>query len=474
MTDNRSIHSIRQDDHSKVNIADAESTIDNFTFKKPKLDRDPHCLYYIRKMQGWKSFIFLLTVGTIIFGTPAIVLLILDHSNLPSMTERNIDLLTRTEAQAVRFSLWAVSTWLLFVFSWFFLTLLPGIIVYMITLFIGSCSTTTRVRLSYIPALQIPAIKVIIAAGSSILFKVFFNQLDEITHWNAVFRILLVSTAFSIVFFIQRIFIHKFAINFHKISYQDRIESSKKELIILENLQRAIKNFSIAKIFDLDIFDTTNQSEQDVPSRSKNDSTSESFIEKELSLHESGKDKSRTKVPKSSLMEFSSDQYAVHLGKKLFNALCPKHCSEITINDFRKYFDNDDDAKEAIDLFDRDGNGSINQEEMVSIVKRIMITYRGIYKEKRDLEHSISDISHALGNFNNILSGVSFIVGLVASLPIYGVPLNAILPFTSILVAGSFIFGIMSLIQGGSAKATFDSMVFLFITHPYDAGTKFN
>jgi mechanosensitive ion channel protein 4/5/6/7/8/9/10 len=52
-------------------------------------------------------------------------------------------------------------------------------------------------------------------------------------------------------------------------------------------------------------------------------------------------------------------------------------------------------------------------------------------------------------------------------MPILGITLTAILPFTSLLVALSFIFG-------GSAATTFNCIVFIFANHPYDTGDRVN
>ena len=53
----------------------------------------------------------------------------------------------------------------------------------------------------------------------------------------------------------------------------------------------------------------------------------------------------------------------------------------------------------------------------------------------------------------------------IFALPIFGIQLSAILPFTSLILALSFVFG-------GSAKNTFDCLVFLFAQHPFDAGDR--
>ena len=135
-----------------------------------------------------------------------------------------------------------------------------------------------------------------------------------------------------------------------------------------------------------------------------------------------------------------------------------KSSAELTLSNFYTLFPLEEEAREMFDLLDTDKNGKLSFEE-------IRGTMQMIYKEKRDLHFSLNDLSHALGHLNWILYGFSAFVTLLISLPIYGISLNAILPFTSFFLALSFIFG-------GTAKTAFDCIVFLFVRHPYDSGDR--
>ncbi|KAJ1341375.1 hypothetical protein BSLG_004105 [Batrachochytrium salamandrivorans] len=171
---------------------------------------------------------------------------------------------------------------------------------------------------------------------------------------------------------------------------------------------------------------------------------------------------------RSSSIDLISDKHAIKLARKLFVALggtLPCHATthpdcktQLTVDMFRPYFSSDAASKEAFDLFDSDSNGSLSLKEMKHAVLRM-------YRERRNLFGSLHDLSQALGRLNQILYAFSILLTALFSLPIYGIPLTAVLPFTSILVALSFIFG-------GAAKTTFDCIVFLFVTHPYDTGDR--
>lgn len=86
-----------------------------------------------------------------------------------------------------------------------------------------------------------------------------------------------------------------------------------------------------------------------------------------------------------------------------------------------------------------------------------------IYRERRALDRSLRGFSQSLGKLDTFFYVISGLATLIVVLPVWGIPLTAILPFVSLLIALSFIFG-------GSVKSMFDSLIFIFVFHPYDTG----
>jgi small-conductance mechanosensitive channel len=109
-------------------------------------------------------------------------------------------------------------------------------------------------------------------------------------------------------------------------------------------------------------------------------------------------------------------------------------------------------------MFDKDSNGTVSLREMQTTITRI-------FKDRRNLSESMSDLSHALGQLNHILYGISFFVTMLFALPIFGVSLTSVIPLTSFFLGLSFIFS-------GVAQQTFAAIIFIFVTHPYDSGDK--
>lgn len=86
-----------------------------------------------------------------------------------------------------------------------------------------------------------------------------------------------------------------------------------------------------------------------------------------------------------------------------------------------------------------------------------------IYRDRRTLLSSLSDVSQALGRLNIVFYIVSVVINIFIAMQILGIALTSLLPFTTIIVAISFIFS-------GSASNMFNCIVFLFANHPYDTG----
>lgn len=71
--------------------------------------------------------------------------------------------------------------------------------------------------------------------------------------------------------------------------------------------------------------------------------------------------------------------------------------------DFRPYFATRADAEVAFGLFDKDGNGDISKKEMRSAVQRI-------YRERKALKASLSDMGSAVRKLDGAMLGVCLII----------------------------------------------------------------
>ncbi|ORZ16670.1 Mechanosensitive ion channel-domain-containing protein [Lobosporangium transversale] len=154
--------------------------------------------------------------------------------------------------------------------------------------------------------------------------------------------------------------------------------------------------------------------------------------------------------------DIGSTANAKRLAKTLFYNL-QNNTDELIVQDFYPYFDDEEEAKRAFMIFDKDSNGDISKSEM-----KEKIFY--VYKERKDLHTSLRDLSQAVGKLDIIFLTIVAVIWLLIVLSIFGKDIvKNMLSIGSFLVALSFVFG-------NSLKILFENIVFLFITHPYDSG----
>ncbi|KAI7905740.1 uncharacterized protein BX663DRAFT_500745 [Cokeromyces recurvatus] len=157
----------------------------------------------------------------------------------------------------------------------------------------------------------------------------------------------------------------------------------------------------------------------------------------------------------------NSIQQAKYLAKKIYNNLMGPDNNRDTIveADFYPFFKTTKEASYAFSLFDADGNGDISKRELRAGCVRI-------YRERKNLSRSMRDLSQATGKLDIILMIIFTVVWVIIVCAAFGVNVGTdLMPLWSAFVAASFIFGT-------SAKDAFESIIFVFVTHPFDSGDR--
>ncbi|KAJ3370244.1 hypothetical protein GGF31_004302 [Allomyces arbusculus] len=160
----------------------------------------------------------------------------------------------------------------------------------------------------------------------------------------------------------------------------------------------------------------------------------------------------------SSASTIPKSQTAAHaLARDLFNALVADGADELVVEDFEPYFGSRHEAKRAFKLFDKNASGDISPSEM----KAVVATWA---QEKEDIEHSIKDIRSAVRSLDWMLGAVVMFIIFLIVCNIFQLPVASYMSaVAAVLVPSTFVFG-------GTLKETFESIIFLFVSHFYDVG----
>lgn len=152
----------------------------------------------------------------------------------------------------------------------------------------------------------------------------------------------------------------------------------------------------------------------------------------------------------NSKVDINSEEFAKKVARKLFTSLGPNK-KRLTLSDFEPYFATQEEAESAFAVFDRDGNNDLSRREMRD-------TVLAIYKERKALAQSVRDTSQALGKVDIMLLIITAFCTLFTTLTVFNVDIwRSLVPLGSFMLALTFVFG-------NTAKNTFESILFLFVT----------
>lgn len=157
-------------------------------------------------------------------------------------------------------------------------------------------------------------------------------------------------------------------------------------------------------------------------------------------------------------LDLNSPAMAKRLARSIFESYRGKaDRSYLLASDFFVAYPTQNAANEAFAVFDSDGNGDISQSEIKNVVLYA-------YKERRVLAHAMNDVNHAVKALDLILSIIATVFVLFEALQIFKFNIQqSIATFYSLGIAFAFVFK-------ESAQNVFDSIIFLFVTHPFDTG----
>ncbi|KAK9761532.1 hypothetical protein K7432_013499 [Basidiobolus ranarum] len=274
---------------------------------------------------------------------------------------------------------------------------------------------------------------VLIMAFSSGSFYIFFPNLYSEGNGSTMnfFRVLLCFLVAAGLLFIEKLLLHLVAYRFHRIAYKDRMAETKYALQVLDRLRGAKRNHHRGSMPDAK--DTYAQQSDRSP---------------DIDLKDYGEVDT----------DINSQSRARKLAKKLFGALQNQR-QFLIMEDFVPYFNNPKEAERAFTLFDKDGNGDISKREM-----KDMVIY--IYKERKSLMIGVRDMSQAVGKLDRIFLVFAAIVLFIACCMLFdnGI-VKTLIPLGSMFLALTFVFGT-------TAASLFKSIIFVFVTQPYDAGDR--
>ncbi|KAK9802607.1 hypothetical protein WJX73_001744 [Symbiochloris irregularis] len=139
-----------------------------------------------------------------------------------------------------------------------------------------------------------------------------------------------------------------------------------------------------------------------------------------------------------------------------WNVKGPKLRDHILVSDFHAFMTKEE-AEDAFSLLDTDHNGELTRDELY---KQVLAAFQ----ERTNLREQLKDSKSVVGTLRWLLGLILHIIFIFFYLLIFNVDVTRTwVLFSSIFLGFSFIFG-------NTIKTTFESIIYIFIVHPFDVG----
>ncbi|KAJ5917182.1 hypothetical protein N7466_010736 [Penicillium verhagenii] len=296
--------------------------------------------------------------------------------------------------------------------------------------------------------------------------------------WESTFnKIIIVIFVWTILNLIEKVIIQLIAISFHLRTYADRIEINKFQIGSLTKLY----------VWSRDRIDEEDEAFHEKPAE-------ETPVGTKTPLHYAGKaHKKAVGVAKGAAKKVgnkvgdvagavaadftgrktsrSNDPYQVVLAllrstsgcqvlaRRLYRTFVRDGFDTVFSGDLKEAFENSDEAEAAFTMFDRDMNGDISMEELEAVCV-------DIGRERKSITASLKDLDSVVSKLDNVFMFFVIVIVLVVFLSLISTSAAGVL--TS---AGSSILA-LSWLFTATAQEFLQSVIFVFIKHPFDVGDR--
>ena len=285
---------------------------------------------------------------------------------------------------------------------------------------------------------------------------------------NTLNKLIISFFVWTVLNLIEKFIIQLIAISFHTRTYADRIEINKFQIGSLTKLY----GFSRQKIANTDA-DFEEKTENDnsgfkAPLRyagraqrvAKGAMQKVGDVAGAVAADFTGKKVTNSTEPYPvvlTLLRTTSGCQA--LARRLYRTFVRDGFDTVFSGDLKEAFDNSEEAEAAFAMFDRDMNGDISMEELEAACV-------DIGRERKSITASLKDLDTVVSRLDNVLEFFVVVISLVVFLTLISTSAAGVL--TS---AGSSVLA-LSWLFSTTAQEFLQSVVFVFVKHPFDVGDR--
>ncbi|KAL1636873.1 hypothetical protein SLS56_000967 [Neofusicoccum ribis] len=291
----------------------------------------------------------------------------------------------------------------------------------------------------------------------------------SVKSWEKTMYKVLVSIFIGFVLnFVEKIIIQLIAISFHLRTYQDRIELNKFQIGSLVKLYA----FSKAKLTMEDSeFEqregggtsgarTPGAFVKEAQKNAKQTMTKFGDVAGKIAADFTGRATQRSNHPHQVVLALlGTTSGSQVLARRLYRTFAREDTETVHPDDLSNAFDTEDEASAAFSMFDKDMNGDISMEELEAVCVEIG-------RERKAITASLKDLDSVISKLDDVLMFIVAIITILVFISLISSSASSV-----ISNAGSAVLA-LSWLFSATAQEFLQSIVFVFVKHPFDVGDR--
>jgi small-conductance mechanosensitive channel len=147
------------------------------------------------------------------------------------------------------------------------------------------------------------------------------------------------------------------------------------------------------------------------------------------------------------------------LARRLYRTFAREETETVHQEDLHNAYENEDEATAAFSMFDKDMNGDISMEELEAVCVEIG-------RERKSITASLKDLDSVVGKLDDVFMFIVVIITILVLISLISTSAAGVLTSAgSAVLALSWLFSV-------TAQEFLQSVVFVFIKHPFDVGDR--
>ncbi|KAM4066623.1 mechanosensitive ion channel domain-containing protein [Hirsutella rhossiliensis] len=264
--------------------------------------------------------------------------------------------------------------------------------------------------------------------------------------------------------FVEKIVIQWIATSFHQRTYSTRIVNNKADVRQLVQLYE----FAKAKLEHSDSFwqrtNAPGASGAQTPLQSFHENARQVLGKVGQVANKVGNDligrKVDTNVPRQVVSELLRSTLAAHtLARLIYRSVVRDDRDTVYPDDLKHVFETQDEVDAAFSVFDKDLNGDISIEEFETVCNEIHL-------EKKAIAASLKDLDSVIEKLDKVFLVIIVVIAVIVFISILSGSAAA-----GLASAGTSFLGLAWMLQA-TAQEFLQSVIFVFIKHPFDVGDR--